>query len=424
MGAGKTSASINYMRSHPEKRFIYITPYYNETERIRNNCPELHFWLPSNRQEEYNFAKREHLKHLVADGKNVSITHALFKLCDAETTNLIRQQGYTIIIDEVVDIFSKLEVSPSDLAMIIDSGWLQITDNGDSKSYTYDIDSAPNKYQGGRFMDLFVYAASQRLTEVTDVNGGRNLWYWTLHDGLFRGDNEVIILTFMFKGSVMAGYLEACGIDYKMIGVRPAGDYYEFVSMPQCPPDYVGRLSKMIRVLDNERMNAIGNKLYALSNSWFRSRIDHGRTGDIDVLNRHLSNYFNKINKGSTKEERLWSSFKIAKNRLKGKGYSNSFLAFSTKATNDYRHCTTLAYLVNVYHDPNVRIYLTNRGATINDNDYALSTMVQWIWRSAIRDGKSIFLYLPSRRMRTLLKSWIEAEEEKYHIMKAASGSN
>lgn len=34
--------------------------------------------------------------------------------------------------------------------------------------------------------------------------------------------------------------------------------------------------------------------------------------------------------------------------------------------------------------------------------------MIQWIWRSAIRNGEEISLYLPSKRMRDLLTEWIE----------------
>jgi hypothetical protein len=33
--------------------------------------------------------------------------------------------------------------------------------------------------------------------------------------------------------------------------------------------------------------------------------------------------------------------------------------------------------------------------------------MIQFIWRSAIRDGKPIHLFVPSERMRTLLKDWM-----------------
>ena len=34
--------------------------------------------------------------------------------------------------------------------------------------------------------------------------------------------------------------------------------------------------------------------------------------------------------------------------------------------------------------------------------------MIQWIWRSAIRDGGEVYLYIPSSRMRMLLINWID----------------
>lgn len=38
--------------------------------------------------------------------------------------------------------------------------------------------------------------------------------------------------------------------------------------------------------------------------------------------------------------------------------------------------------------------------------------MVQFIWRSRIREGKEISLYIPSKRMRELLKEWLNDEYE------------
>lgn len=428
MGAGKTSAAINYMRRNPEKHFIYITPYYDETVRIRDACPDLNFSLPSNAHEEYDHAKRNHLKALLKDERNVSITHALFKLCDNETVDLIKEKKYVIIIDEVVDIFNKLEITNSDLALILSSGWLQAEEVGDATIYTYDIESAPHKYQGGRYMDLFIYASAQRLTEIKTGDKTRNLWYWTLHDSLFSGDNEIIILSFMFKGSIMAAFLEANMVEYSYIGVKkfpPAQDggmpIFEFVDTPQCPPDHIANLGKMINIVDNPKMNAIGDKVTALSSNWYNTRMCNDRNGDLETLRKHASNFFRNMHSDCPKEHRLWSTYSSARGKIKGPGYRDAFLAFTTKATNDYKQCNVLAYLVNIYNDPNIRLYLANRGAAINDNDYALSTMVQWIWRSAIRDGKPIHLYLPSRRMRTLLKKWIADSEEQYRSMKASS---
>ena len=54
------------------------------------------------------------------------------------------------------------------------------------------------------------------------------------------------------------------------------------------------------------------------------------------------------------------------------------------------------------------KLFYQNNGVDVYEDDYALSIMVQWIWRSAIRDGKKIWLYVPSKRMRDLLTNWIE----------------
>lgn len=49
----------------------------------------------------------------------------------------------------------------------------------------------------------------------------------------------------------------------------------------------------------------------------------------------------------------------------------------------------------------------------VDENGFALSEMLQFIWRSAIRDGKEIWVYIPSIRMRNLLKQWIKQNSPK-----------
>lgn len=43
----------------------------------------------------------------------------------------------------------------------------------------------------------------------------------------------------------------------------------------------------------------------------------------------------------------------------------------------------------------------------IEEDEYALSEMVQLIFRSAIREGNPITVYIPSKKMRELLEDWI-----------------
>ena len=103
----------------------------------------------------------------------------------------------------------------------------------------------------------------------------------------------------------------------------------------------------------------------------------------------------------------MWSSFKKAFQKLKGKGYTKQFTECNLRATNEYRHKTRLAYCVNLFLNVGEKMYYRSHGVEIDEDLYALSNMIQWIWRSAIRDGKPITVYIPSRRMRTLLIDWI-----------------
>ena len=41
------------------------------------------------------------------------------------------------------------------------------------------------------------------------------------------------------------------------------------------------------------------------------------------------------------------------------------------------------------------------------DDEYALTEMIQWVWRSRVRNGRSITLNLPSPRMRRLMEKWL-----------------
>ena len=78
------------------------------------------------------------------------------------------------------------------------------------------------------------------------------------------------------------------------------------------------------------------------------------------------------------------------------------------RASNEYRDRTCLAYCVNIFINPVICQYFYSKGIVVDQDRYALSTLVQWIWRSAIRDGKEINVYVPSKRMRVLLTDWIE----------------
>ena len=40
-------------------------------------------------------------------------------------------------------------------------------------------------------------------------------------------------------------------------------------------------------------------------------------------------------------------------------------------------------------------------------NTYALSEMIQWIWRTQIRNGEPVCVYMPSKKMRVIVERWL-----------------
>lgn len=145
---------------------------------------------------------------------------------------------------------------------------------------------------------------------------------------------------------------------------------------------------------------------YALSMNWFEKNSLHKDKPELTKLKNNIYNAFSNKFKSHSKDN-LWTTYKDFQHTLKGRGYTKGYLAFNSRATNDWRDRTCLAYCVNVFMPLDVKNYFIAHGYTPDEDGWALSTMIQWIWRSAVRDGKEIWLYIPSKRMRDLLKNWI-----------------
>ena len=97
---------------------------------------------------------------------------------------------------------------------------------------------------------------------------------------------------------------------------------------------------------------------------------------------------------------------------LKVSNYLTSFLEMTARATNLYSDRDSCAYLINRFENPVIKQYFRKNGLDVNDNIFALSELIQWLFRSAIRKGKPINLYIPSKRMRSLLTAWLNGTFE------------
>ena len=110
--------------------------------------------------------------------------------------------------------------------------------------------------------------------------------------------------------------------------------------------------------------------------------------------------------------------------RSNGRHYPSlrRFLPCNTKATNSYQNCTGVAYLCNRFFDVTCTKFLEQRAKAennpellFNNDNYALSELVQFVWRSHVRVREAcqpVYVWIPDRRMRTLLQDFQERADK------------
>ena len=390
MGSGKSSAAINYMNSATDEKFLYITPLSSEVERIIKNCSNKRFYTPD---EEKFGTKLKSIKHLLSKGYNIASTHALFHYFDDEVIDICRNQDYTLVMDEVTDVVEPYELTKADYDTLMEKylNWDKETGllhwRDDASDYT------------GKF------SQEKRLCEMGCLGYyGGSIMVWLFPINVFNTFKKIYILTYMFSAQIQRYYYDFFKLPYSYVyvtGDNPS-NYCFTDEHTKSIPKYDYR--KLIHIIDNEKLNAIGDNKTDLSKAWYQRNADNIV---MDKLKSNLNNFFRNICNTKSKCN-LWTTFKDYKHLLSGKGYVNGYEASNCRATNKHIARTSVAYVINKYLNTIVKNFFLDNGVEVDEDGYALSEMLQFIWRSAIREGKEINIYIPSRRMRELLQKWID----------------
>ena len=386
MGRGKTSAAIRYMEENKEtKRFLYITPYLKEMDRICDKCD---FDVQKPEYPNNNGPKLKKLKQLLRTGKNVVTTHALFLLLDEEALDIIRDKNYCLIVDEELQVVDDIWYSKEDLEIAINAGLVRR--DGDRVVWVKD------DYSGNVFAEL------REMVRTKEVLFDGTRVATVMNPALLEAFSEVTLMTYMFKWQYQRAYLDLHGFQYEICGIDDS-DGYRFSDEPDAPPkiDY----GSLITIVEDDVLNSVGNeKPSALSKSWYSNAKNASK---IKTLKKNMDSFMRRKNgpKGM-----MWTCFADYQEKLYGERnrYKKKWLALNARATNDFHKSGRLAYMVNRYCVPPVIDFFNGHNLGINEDKLVLSEMLQWIWRSRIRDNKEIVVYIPSKRMRNLLKGWIE----------------
>ena len=401
MGCGKTTAMINMMKEDSENRYIFVTPYLNEVTRIKEDT-EYRFKEPVH----LGFGKLDSLHHLLSSGYDIATTHSLFLMATPDTIQLIHEGGYTLVLDEVLDIIKDYNDATCIIANKIvtreDVRWLQQEGHIQVSADDYRVSWV------GASVDDFHFSEVERLAKNGSLRCINENLYWEYPIDVFQAFKRVFIMTYRFEYSILASYLNVYGLSYTKVSVAKESGKFHL-----CPyVDDIEQKRTLVSLLNiySGRLNQIGDRRNAFSVSWIE-RLDTDRIHRIknnmraykeqikavscDILwtTAKANDFYTKLERVPgfkyihrlTAEEKALSDTSPEKKKLK------CFLSCTERATNQYKGRTTLLYLINRFLHPDIGNYFKHRGSPINEDEWATNEMLQWIWRSAIRDGKLFF---------------------------------
>ena len=204
MGSGKTTWAISYMNAHPEERFLYVTPYLAEAERIQTACLTLDFMLPSE-----EISKSASLSMLLKDGRNVAISHELFSRMQMPPSiqQTIADYSYTLILDEVLEVLMPISVSKQDTKMIFDTEKIAVDEEGQVTWLDHDYK--------GEFVHLKRRADSHTLQWYKE-----SMFLWIFPVEILKAFSNVFVLTFLFSGSHMRIFLYVNNLPYEICHIQ------------------------------------------------------------------------------------------------------------------------------------------------------------------------------------------------------------
>lgn len=414
MGSNKTNRVLDWIDSNPNERYLYISPLLSEvdnTSRLATNLKHVSFEFPTTDDSD---TKSDDLLAKLEIGANISCTHSLYLGMSEKHLDLIEKYGYIVIIDEevgVIDAFKKY--STDDLAYLSANGDIEISEEDGMISWVGAELGKKAKYK--QFYNLCkakaVYATRRSDTMLVTQ----------MPVELFTRAKRVIIMTYMFKGNVLDNFLKL-----KKVEVIPFTDVSPTIIDKQSIRDLID-----LKPLDRKLLK-LGMSVYAygkMDKKGFDLISNYIRSTGLSVGAKAKDTMYTcpkdispvEMKSGKRVAPRGFLTYKtdlldddgnvLLDTKGKPKTQDNfCWLHSGCRATNKYSYKWYLAHCYDRHPNLSVETYLYEYGSPIDKNVFALSEMLQWIWRSRIRNGEPIVLAIPNMRMHNLFLDWLNQE--------------
>ena len=422
MGSGKTYASLRHIESmalsDKQVKWVFCTEFLSEVAtRTVENEEAKHLWrTPEKVGEE---TKMDDFINLLEEPnvQLIAITHALFKQAatNYEVQQLVSENGWCLFLDETIECMSAYGgITYAEFMWHKDAGRISIDEGAygrvqwlDDSVLDYDI----KEMAIGRMLkaqdNLYAYINGKQLSLVAiEPKVMFTMWH------------RVILSTYQFEDTLMDAYFRM-----KEIAWKP------------CTDIVCHRLATKAEIKANITMIDKYNPAWrntAFSSSWYE---DKATADDYKELNKTIRNIGDAYGCKGKPELFGYTLPKSAlgkrsdKKKIQPVGYKHTeclidadgeaiegtvdkrrsgHIPCNARASNEYASKTVMVHAYDRHPHIALCNYLRGVGVSHSKERFAINELVQWLWRSAIRNGQPIHVAILSKRMRELFINWLD----------------
>ena len=404
-----------------ERFIIFVSTIKERDERFLRK-------LNAKRPEEPPYNRS--ILELIRRGENIVVTQSLYGFFNEDTIKAFHQSPYpyTAYFDEIPPLFrdvvgsrqkkdggSIARFGTADVLLMQQEGI--VTRKGDQLVYNLQSEYGRQRSAYKAFDAIKNLSRSCNLYPYGEKNGRFTSIIAFMKRELFACFSQCWFFSYLTKDSMLSRYCAMNGIamEYyhvegeriRLIRRNPKGEYRE---------TYPKGIERLV-ILEEDRFNMDAS----LTKEWYKAaKKGKNEEGLKKLKGCFRSAYTFMKQHGVRSDTFMFTTFTAYQDLLDGDGRHyptlKRFLPCNAKATNDYSDCTGVAYLCNRFFDVNCANFLARRAKEtgdprlIFDNDnYALTELLQFIWRSNVRvadSDKLVYVWVPNKRMRKLLRDF------------------
>jgi hypothetical protein len=391
-GSGKTTSMIEGFFS--DLKYLVIVPSLTEVVRVIEWSKSIPFQQPRVNDNDAG-TKTKSLENMVLQRQNIAATHSLFE-CLVPLARQGLLSDYDIIIDEVPDVV-ELVATKSKMSIeefYLNTGCMTVDTETGLVKPTSKWWSMRDDFDDTLATKILNYANTGCLYLLEG-----HLFIRAMPKELLTAGRTTTILTYKSEGSVLSSYLKKLNVPVEVANDNQCEEAFrkkaaELITIKDIPALSRLSLSHSGQLAGMTKSNYCRTVVNALKN--LRGR----QLKDVPAENILITCAKDGWHKKGNVD--VAGPFASGSRLFQGANW----VAKITRGTNDYAHCSHLIYLYDQHMNPYVARWLEDNSRAFDDA-YALTELIQWVWRSRVRKGQPITLYLPSPRMRMLMEEWL-----------------